>query len=202
MLHGRRLTSNPFLSSSCRFPTLFKSPFFTVPIPFSPNSLPLIQFLPFHPSVTTSFLLQFSFFLLFQAPYSLISPLSRLVAKPFIFQTLYVSFSSSSCCHSDMGIPRILGIPIPKPLVIWASPVTPNPMPISLGFWEWGCTEHRDAHITVTPPVSTLSFLGVYLSISQLSLFFILLFILLFSRLPPPPPPTPTPQSLSLLLRH
>ena len=43
--------------------------------------------------------------------------------------------------HSDMGIP------IPKTLDIWASSVTltqiakviEKGMPISLGFWEWGC---------------------------------------------------------------
>ena len=118
--------------------TLFKSPFSTVPIPFYPNSLPLLQFPPFHPSVNTFFLLQFSFSLLFQAPYSLIPALS---------------------------------------------------LPISLRFWEWGCPNHGDVHITVTPSVSTLSFLSVYLSISHLPLIFILLFILLFSRLPPRPLP-------------
>ena len=131
----------PFYQSSCSFPTMFKSPFSTVPIPFSLNSLPLLQFPPFHPSVNTFFLLQFSFSLLFQAPYSLISALS---------------------------------------------------LPISLRFWEWGCPNHGDVHITVTPLVSTLSFLSVYLSISHLPLIFILLFILLFSRLPPRPlPPSP-----------
>ena len=25
-------------------------------------------------------------------------------------------------------------------------------MPISLGFWEWGCPKRVDAHITVTAP--------------------------------------------------
>ena len=96
---------------------MFKSPFSTVPIPFSLNSLPLLQLPPFHPSVNTFFLLQFSFSLLFQAPYSLIPALS---------------------------------------------------LPISRRFWEWGCPNHGDVHITVTPLVSTLSFLNVYLSISQL----------------------------------
>lgn len=128
----------PFYQSSCSFPTMFKSPFSTVPIPFSLNSLPLLQLPPFHPSVNTFFLLQFSFSLLFQAPYSLIPALS---------------------------------------------------LPISRRFWEWGCPNHGDVHITVTPLVSTLSFLNVYLSISQLPLIFILLFILLFSRLPPHPLP-------------
>ena len=131
----------PFYQSSCSFPTMFKSPFSTVPIPFSLNSLPLLQLPPFHPSVNTFFLLQFSFSLLFQAPYSLIPALS---------------------------------------------------LPISRRFWEWGCPNHGDVHITVTPLVSTLSFLSVYLSISHLPLIFILLFILLFSRLPPRPlPPSP-----------
>ena len=128
----------PFHQSSCSFPTLFKSPFSTVPIPFSLNSLPLLQFPPFHPSVNTFFLRQFSFSLLFQAPYSLIPALS---------------------------------------------------LPISLRFWEWGCPNHGDVHITITPPVSTLSFLSVYLSISQLPLIFILLCFLLFSQLPPRPLP-------------
>ena len=137
----------PFYQSSCSFPTLFKSPFSTVPIPFSLNSLPLLQFPPFHPSVNTFFLLQFSFSLLFQAPYSLIPALS---------------------------------------------------LPISRRFWEWGCPNHGDVHITVTPLVSTLSFLNVYLSISQLPLIFILLFILLFSRVPP----RPLPPSPCLFLRH
>ena len=48
------------------------------------------------------------------------------------------------------GHPRVLGVSIPKSLVIWASPshITlaglefglgwPG-MPMSLGFWEWGC---------------------------------------------------------------
>ena len=137
----------PFHQSSCSFPTLFKSPFSTVPIPFSLNSLPLLQFPPFHPSVNTFFLRQFSFSLLFQAPYSLIPALS---------------------------------------------------LPISRRFWEWGCPNHGDVHITVTPLVSTLSFLNVYLSISQLPLIFILLFILLFSRLPP----RPLPPSPCVFLRH
>ena len=45
-------------------------------------------------------------------------------------------------CHSDMGIPRF-GHPIPKTLVIWASPVTltltqiAKGMAISQGVWEW-----------------------------------------------------------------
>ena len=62
-------------------------------------------------------------------------------------------------CYSDMGISAsVLGIPIPKTLVIWASPVIlPWPfglelqgMPISLEFWERGCPKRGDAHITVT----------------------------------------------------
>ena len=64
-------------------------------------------------------------------------------------------------CYNDMGIPvSVLGIPIPKTLVIWASPVILpwrfglelglQGMPISLEFWEWGCPKCGDAHITVT----------------------------------------------------
>ena len=62
-------------------------------------------------------------------------------------------------CYSDMGIPAsVLGIPIPKTLVIWASPVILpwrfglelQGMPISLEFWERGCPKRGDAHITVT----------------------------------------------------
>ena len=52
-----------------------------------------------------------------------------------------------------------VGIPIPKTLVIWASPVTViltltqiaeviRGMPISLEFWESGCPKRGDAHIT------------------------------------------------------
>ena len=62
--------------------------------------------------------------------------------------------------HQD---PCRFGVPIPKSLVIWVSPVTltltqiakvikyEKGMPISLGFWEWGCLKRRDAHITVSP---------------------------------------------------
>ena len=62
-------------------------------------------------------------------------------------------------CYNDMGIPAsVLGIPIPKTLVIWASPVILpwrfglelQGMPISLEFWERGCPKRGDAHITVT----------------------------------------------------
>ena len=62
-------------------------------------------------------------------------------------------------CYSDMGIPAsVLGIPIPKTLVIWASPVILpwrfglelQGTPISLEFWERGCSKRGDAHITVT----------------------------------------------------
>ena len=28
-------------------------------------------------------------------------------------------------------------------------------MPISLGFWEWGCPKRGDAHTTVTAPLKT-----------------------------------------------
>ena len=61
--------------------------------------------------------------------------------------------------YSDMSIPAsVLGIPIPKTLVIWASPVILpwrfglelQGMPISLEFWERGCPKRGDAHITVT----------------------------------------------------
>ena len=62
-------------------------------------------------------------------------------------------------CHCDMGVPAFWASPSPKPLVIWAFPVTltlsqiakliqepitrllvnkKRGMPISLGFWEWG----------------------------------------------------------------
>ena len=65
-------------------------------------------------------------------------------------------------CYSDMGTPRF-GHPHSKTLVIWAPPshitlaiwvrvrVTGDAhiirglemgMPISLGFWEWGCPYH------------------------------------------------------------
>ena len=54
-------------------------------------------------------------------------------------------------CRNGIGISPVLGIPIPKTSVIWASPVTLiltltqlakviwEGDPISLGFWEWGC---------------------------------------------------------------
>lgn len=83
-----------FSQSSCPFPTLFKSPFFTVPIHFSPNSLPLLQFPLFHPSVNTSFLLQFSFSLLFQALNSLFPPFLCLSPNPYF--PIPFPFSSSS----------------------------------------------------------------------------------------------------------
>ena len=47
---------------------------------------------------------------------------------------------------------RDMGIPFPKPLVIWASPshiwvrgrLGLQAMLISLGVWEWGCLYHSD----------------------------------------------------------
>ena len=136
----------PFYQSSCSFPTMFKSPFSTVPIPFSLNSLSLLQLPPFHPSVNTFFLLQFSFSLLFQAPYSLIPALS---------------------------------------------------LPISRRFWEWGCPNHGDVHITVTPLVSTLSFL-MYTFLFPSSLSFLSYFLSFYSHgYHPAPPPSPC-----LFLRH
>ena len=60
------------------------------------------------------------------------------------------------------GHPRVLGIPIPKTLVIWASPVTLTLTQIArviwegdahiTGFWEWGCRKRGDAHFIVTAP--------------------------------------------------
>ena len=59
------------------------------------------------------------------------------------------------------GESHVLGIPIPKTLVIWAFPSHTTlaiwvkfiqGMPTSLGFWEWGCPKRGDAHITGTPP--------------------------------------------------
>ena len=56
-----------------------------------------------------------------------------------------------------------MGIPIPKTLAIWASPsfitlgiwvrvrVTGR-MPISLGFWEWGCPKRGNARHRPFPP--------------------------------------------------
>ena len=74
-------------------------------------------------------------------------------------------------------------------------------MPISQGFWEWGCQKHRDDHITVTPPVSTLSFLGVYLSISQLPLSSLSYFLSFYSHgFHPLPPPPPRPRLLLYFL--
>ena len=45
-------------------------------------------------------------------------------------------------CHSDMGIPLVLGIPIPKTLVIWTSP-SHITLAIWVRVWVTG-----DAHIT------------------------------------------------------
>ena len=59
-------------------------------------------------------------------------------------------------CYSDMGIP------IPKPLLIWVSSshitLAIWGMPISLGLWEWGCSKCGDDHITVisAPVFATL----------------------------------------------
>ena len=63
------------------------------------------------------------------------------------------------------GESHVLGIPIPKTLVIWAFPSHTTlaiwvrvkvkvytGMPTSLGFWEWGCPKRGDAHMTGTPP--------------------------------------------------
>ena len=44
------------------------------------------------------------------------------------------------------GHPRVLGIPIPKTLVIWASPSH-----IILAIWVGGGGGYRGCHITVTP---------------------------------------------------
>ena len=197
----------PFYQSSCSLPYLFKSPFFTVPIPFSPNSLPLFQFPPFHPSVNTSFLLQFSFSLLFQAPYSLIS-LYLLVSKTLFSSSL--SLLPIFPLSQWLGHPRVLGIPLSKTLVIWASPVTLTLIHIAKVIWE------GDAHITRVlgmgmPKTQGCSYHCNTASFHPLlswcipfyfpapSLFFIPLFILLFSWFPPP---TPTPPSPSLFLRH
>ena len=42
-------------------------------------------------------------------------------------------------CHNDMGIP------IPKTLVILASPSRLQGMHMSVGFWEWGCPYYCDS---------------------------------------------------------
>ena len=60
------------------------------------------------------------------------------------------------------GHPCVLGITIPKTLVIWASPshitlaiwirvgIRVTRVPTSLGFWEWGCPYHCDSELEQT----------------------------------------------------
>ena len=65
----------------------------------------------------------------------------------------------SGQCHSDMGIPAIWASPFPKPLVIWASPVTLTLTQIAKVTWEGDAHITRvlgingDSHITVTTVV-------------------------------------------------
>ena len=72
-----------------------------------------------------------------------------------------------ACSHNDMH----MGIPIPKTLVTWASPVTltltlsplrwcEKEMPISLGFWEWRRPKRGDAHVTSCNSVFHLRFIA------------------------------------------
>ena len=81
-----------------------------------------------------------------------VKPVSKSFVTPS--QVPVRNLASPFRCHSDMGIPHVLGVPIPKTPGIWASPVTltqiAKVMPISLGFWEWGWRKRGGAHITVT----------------------------------------------------
>ena len=75
-----------------------------------------------------------------------------------------------------------VGIPIPKTLVIWASPLTLTltltqiaevirGMPISLEFWESGCPKRGDAHITVTEGLSQFHISPMFPRALRLRLF-------------------------------
>jgi len=44
-------------------------------------------------------------------------------------------------CHSDIGIPHF-GHPHSQNPIYMGIAFNLNPMPISLGFWEWGCPYH------------------------------------------------------------
>ena len=81
--------------------------------------------------------------------------IARLCSKKSWREHSALSLWNPGRCHSDMGIP------IPKTLVIWASPVTltiiakirwDGDAHISLWFWEWGCPKRGDAHIPLTAP--------------------------------------------------
>ena len=63
-------------------------------------------------------------------------------------------------------VTEIWASPFPKPLWYWHPPlISPwrfglwiglgiQGMPVSLGFWEWGCTKRGDTYITETPASS------------------------------------------------
>ena len=81
--------------------------------------------------------------------------IARLCSKKSWREPSALNLWNPGRCHSDVGIP------IPKTLVIWASPVTltiiakirwDGDAHISLWFWEWGCPKRGDAHIPLTAP--------------------------------------------------
>ena len=81
--------------------------------------------------------------------------IARLCSKKSWREASALNLWNPGRSHSDMGIP------IPKTLVIWASPVTltiiakirwDGDAHISLWFWEWGCPKRGDAHIPLTAP--------------------------------------------------
>ena len=76
--------------------------------------------------------------------------------KKYSASTIYQSYSVlwSLPLWQCYGLPRVLGIPIPKTLVIWASPATLTLTQIAKVIWE------RDAHITARTPAQQL-FLSV-----------------------------------------
>ena len=173
---------------TCSNPLSLQFPSLSLPIPshFSssfPFTLQLIP--PFSSS---------SHFLFYFKPLTLSFPFFCLSPNPYF--PVPFPFSPSSHCHSDMGIP------LPKTLVIWASPVTLILIHIAKVIWE------GDAHITRVlrmgmPKTQGCSYHCNTASFHPLlswcipfyfpapSLFFILLFILLFSRFPPPTPHPP-----------
>ena len=93
----------------------------------------------------------------------LIPPFSSSSHFLFYFKPLTLYFPPFSACLQTLTFQ----FPFPSPHLPNPSdmgiPCNPNPNPHRKGNMRRGCQKHRDAHITVTPPVSTLSFLGVYL---------------------------------------
>ena len=99
-------------------------------------------------------------------------------------------------CHSDMGIPVFWASPFPKPWW-YGYPVQPKPaeviekgMPISLGFWEWGCPYHyRQRHFRNEKKLGRVNFRKDFRDCYWPIVWTQLKTLFLVANLPLPPPP-------------